>query len=737
MKYIVILLLIIVLIFLFNIKETWTNKIKPVDGEISAPDTADSNKIIDFILSKDEYTQKIKTDVINNYKKRFKNLNELSKSLETVEKDINKQLKKIFIEDLSKNDNLVDNLTNKVKKNTDLIKGEVGTKGDHGALTSNPDGEVVVKSLNIGADKTIDNNFVNQFDNTIQGNNPVISKSNVYLGDIEKDDVITDALFTDNLFIGNKHIKSKDITDFNNKPTSAFNFAGELRLNTLKLGNNEIKEDDNNLKFNNLKSNNLHVNNLTVKNTKFKDIKSQGDKGDTGVRGPSINGGSIYKDVENRENENPMISGQIDFSFIDGTTETRNLYGKIESNDETNNKFRGKRGLKGFKGNLGNRGDSLTSGSFDKNNNQLIFNDRAVPVSVNLVKGDRGNKGETGIKGLTGKSLDQPNSYINNYQNDLYLVQKRNTGFTLNNILLPTLKGDQGDKGVLGNKGTDYDYSLFDENIELNDADNILVFKSPVKINKNFCFQNSDDSASKFCLSKNSFTHDYLMMENVLNMLGVDMNTYNDISQLEYIIRLNAQKLGYGADKFKYDNIEESDNFNNILDFVQESEFLRILNKFEINLHGKTIEEALERVNFFKEILNINEQVYNNNIRFINPRFLFFVEEEDNGDFYDMMPKIIEDNDMKNVSFSERKKILEQILLVDNLFKINLSKTEINDKIVDFLCHSKLLGFRGRSSTDNENNSLCVSWLKEPNNFNDQIKDFKALKDMIEDTYNM
>ena len=70
-----------------------------------------------------------------------------------------------------------------------------------------------------------------------------------------------------------------------------------------------------------------------------------------------------------------------------------------------------------------------------------------------------------------------------------------------------------------------------------------MVFKSPVKINKNFCFQNSDDSASKFCLSKNSFTHDYLMMENVLNMLGVDMNTYNDISQLEYIIRLNAQKI--------------------------------------------------------------------------------------------------------------------------------------------------------------------------------------------------
>ena len=73
-------------------------------------------------------------------------------------------------------------------------------------------------------------------------------------------------------------------------------------------------------------------------------------------------------------------------------------------------------------------------------------------------------------------------------------------------------------------------------------------------------------------------------------------------------------------------------------------------------------------------------------------------------------------------------KILEQILLVDNLFKINLSKTEINDKIVDFLCHSKLLGFIGRSSTDNENNSLCVSWLKEPNNFNDQIKDFKSFK---------
>ena len=66
-------------------------------------------------------------------------MNELSKKyLKTVEKDINKQLKKIFIEDLSKNDNLVDNLTNKVKKNTDLIKGEVGTKGDHGALTSNP-----------------------------------------------------------------------------------------------------------------------------------------------------------------------------------------------------------------------------------------------------------------------------------------------------------------------------------------------------------------------------------------------------------------------------------------------------------------------------------------------------------------------------------------------------------------------------------------------------------------------
>jgi hypothetical protein len=53
------------------------------------------------------------------------------------------------------------------------------------------------------------------------------------------------------------------------------------------------------------------------------------------------------------------------------------------------------------------------------------------------------------------------------------------------------------------------------------------------------------------------------------------------------------------------------------------------------------------------------------------------------------------------------------------------------------LCHSKLLGFRGRSSPDDENNSICVSWLKEANNYDDQIKDFKALKDMIENTYYM
>ena len=122
MKYIVILLLIIVLIFLFNIKEPWKDKIKPVEGKLSEPILTNSNKITDFILSNDTYTQQIKNDIVNNYKKKFKNLDGLSKSLESVKTDINTQLKKIFIEEIRKSGDLdlVDFLTKEVKKNVVL-----------------------------------------------------------------------------------------------------------------------------------------------------------------------------------------------------------------------------------------------------------------------------------------------------------------------------------------------------------------------------------------------------------------------------------------------------------------------------------------------------------------------------------------------------------------------------------------------------------------------------------------
>ena len=49
---------------------------------------------------------KSKTIRVNNYKLKFKNQVELSKSLENVDEDVNKQLKKIFIEEVSKTDDL-------------------------------------------------------------------------------------------------------------------------------------------------------------------------------------------------------------------------------------------------------------------------------------------------------------------------------------------------------------------------------------------------------------------------------------------------------------------------------------------------------------------------------------------------------------------------------------------------------------------------------------------------------
>jgi hypothetical protein len=666
MKYIVILLLIIVLIFLFNVKEPWKDRITPIEGKLSEPDLTNSDDIIDFILSKNEYTQQIKKDIVNNYKKKFKNLSELSKNLETVEDDINTQLKKIFIEEIRNSGNLdlVDFLTKEVKKNTDLIKGETGDKGEHGALTSNPDGEVLAKSLNIGANKTIDNNFINQFDNTIGGNNPIISKSKVYLGDIEKDDVITNALFTDNIFIGDKHIKSKNITDGNNNPISAIDFGNKLYLNTLKLGSNEIKEVDNQLKFNDLTSNVLDVNNLTVNNKKFKDIKQRGNKGGPGNRGLSPIGGRIYKDTEEIEAYNKgravetQRGGEIDFNFSDGTTKTVYFFGNPDYNPEEK---KGEKGVKGVKGQPGIRGQNLTSGSFNKTTGNFTFNGREKSLIGSLPKGETGNKGAIGLSGPTGYSISPVDSSISG--NTLTLINDNNE--EKQPITLPILKGPKGVNGLDGTYGADFESRLLTKIIE---KDNSFEFTSDTKLNKNLCFKTSDE---KFCLNKKSFIDNFLRIRNVLNKLGVTINMNNiNIPQLEYIIRLNADKLGYKS--------EDEFNINEVLEYIQNNETLDMLSKFNIKLNDMTLQEALDKVKYFKEILNIKMPIYDENS--INSDFI---------------------NELDGIS-NERKQILEKILLVDNLYDIDLPKSEINKRINDFFCKSKLMGYRPSSVQDGD-----------------------------------
>lgn len=684
MKYIVILLLIIVLIFLFNIKEPWGNKINPIEGKLSEPDLTESDKIIDYILSKDEYTQKIKNNIINNYKQKFKNIDNISKSLEGVKNDINKQLKKVFIEDINRDKNLVDYLTTEIKKDTNLIKGELGDKGEIGALTSNPNEEVIAKSLNINANENINDNFIKKFDKTIQGNNPIISKSNIYLGDIKKNDVLKNALFTDNLFIGDKHIKSGNITDpINSNNISAINFGNELQLNKLKVGNHEIIENNNKLEFNDLISNNLDVNNLTVNNTTFEDIKEQGAKGETGDRGLSPTGGTIYKnpslsgDTSVDGEGNPSL-GKIDFNFSDGSTQTKDLYGSLKISGNTN---KGDMGVDGEKGDIGIRGANLTSGSYNKTTDIFKFNGRTLQQDINFANGNPGLKGIKGIKGKTGYSISPVNSSVSN--NTLKLVN--NNKEEKQNITLPVLKGSNGEKGVQGNSGSDFESPLFNEIIPVY---NTIEFNSDVKLNRNLCFKKSGQTDSEFCLNKKSFINKYAKIKRILNRLGVNKNI--DVPQSEYILRLNAAKLGYKPDDELYDNNDYE--IDNILDFFEEKELiLDILNKLNIKLNDMSIDDALNKVENFRIILEIKPEVYDGDLI--------------NYDFFEAL-------DQPEVK--ERKHLLEQILYIDNLYEIDITKPELNKKIKDFFCNSTIMKYK-------KNTYLCKPKLIL-NNFDD-IKD--------------
>ena len=99
------------------------------------------------------------------------------------------------------------------------------------------------------------------------------------------------------------------------------------------------------------------------------------------------------------------------------------------------------------------------------------------------------------------------------------------------------------------------------------------------------------------------------------------------------------------------------------------------MKKFEISLPNKSLKEALQRVEYFKDILDIKEDIFDYRMN-INYNFIRRIDEV----------------------LAERKKILEEILFVDNLFEINLTKNEINQKINNYFCKTRLMGYHGSNS---------------------------------------
>ena len=686
MKYQVILLLIIVLLFLFNIKEKFSDKQNITKGTMTKTNPQETDDIIETIFNDKDYVEDIKNKVISEYKNKFTNLSDLSNHIkkeniknhmkkenikENIINDINKQLKLIFLKD--NKENLVKSLTNTIKNDESLIKGEKGDKGDRGVLTSNPTGDILAKSVSIYDDKNnkkdINNDTLRKIQDTNEGKYQIFSKETVNLGNLDSKKVTENALNAENVFLGNKPLRGSTMDN-------AIDFGNQLNLNELKIGNQKMTHLNNKIKFDNLQSSNLNVDNLTVKNSTYSEMQAKGDQGDKGIRG-------MYP------SESELIqkgnSSKINFFFNDGEKETIDVTGELDFTNVKRQK--GVKGIRGNMGDTGDRGNDLTSFSFDKKTGKMKFNGKVFDKKLNLTKGYTGDSGYTGDTGPRGYSINK-GSIDNN--STLVLLNDNNEKKTID---LPRIEGSKGFKGEKGNKGVDLNSpGLFDS---INYYNNSIIVNDPITLKKNACFniKKEDGAVSKFCLNKTNFEDNVFSKQiiYVLNLLGVTIDyKKHDLNHLKKIITVNADKLGYQTSNYNRHSKNEEHNFNNVLAFLRTNKILNgILKKFEISLHNKSLKEALERVEYFKDILDIKEDIFHYRL-IVNDNFIRIIDSV----------------------LADRKKILEKILFVDNLFEINLTKNEINQKINNYFCKTRFMGYHG------SNSNVCNPNLTL-NNFNE------------------
>lgn len=490
MKYIIVsLLIILLLVLVYYNKETFTGAIIQQNLE----------EIKDK-LPKDTRYKKLIREITDQLKTDFSKGTFFS---DNIDKSNISNISTSIISDTNIQKSIKDNL-----KDDDIFKriskGETGIRGDSGVSTAND--VLEVGSLKI-SDQTIDETKINQMVGFSEGNrnltgnkliiNPSINEKKAQEAALDDGTTLVPKLSLG----GNIMAKDNEFIKIENG-----------LVNKLKIGQQAIGTQGDNLFMNNVNISTADVKNLSILDNDLTP-GSIGLKGDTGPQGWGIKSGIIEGDKVIFTNKG---GGKFNVNF-DKTNPIDGLFG--EKGDTGNEGAPGEPGPQGYKateGKLSEDGTLTLSYILPDNSKKSVT---FTGDKLKGLSGARGDQGDKGDKGLPGRDIDDI-SVVDGRTNNLKLILN-GTEISGNYKIKQGLRGDRGEKGNTG------------KNFELDgiiNTKNGLLFNKDVNTVNTICF----DDDQEYCINndnKNLEQNDIIELTLFISkFLNIDQNkSFKDI----------------------------------------------------------------------------------------------------------------------------------------------------------------------------------------------------------------
>lgn len=651
MKYILITILVIILIFIL----------------IKNKETFSTNNYLIYNSEDEEATKKSFKTALNLKERLSETINKTDdfNKLNTLENNFKTKTNAKMLEITQK---LNDNVKGAIKpyfieheESKKLIKGDKGLVGESGVSTLSTD--LNAKQVKIDDAIVLNRTHLNDINDYYNGDLKKLNINNIDVRQ-QKDTVNTvlmdGSLYTDELKIG---------TDLNN-PDNNLSIRNEMdalqidKLNTqsMNIGNYTINSSSNNINIDDVEIDTLNVKNeLKVNNKSILDII----KGPKGSKGPRGDKSELPKSAKISDNKLKLIYD--DGSVIDILGEFKEL-----------------KGLKGPKGDRGKRG--ITGDPFKLPNDIIINNNDIIFIFDQLsfkTSGVRGNKGLRGDKGATGERGDHGLYPIhaefnkNTKQIIFHLDDKpKSTNFNVNNNLqklyytvnMNDFRGKIGDTGIKGDNGVNmYPGAFTFDNNNSNNNDRLTIHKN-ITFDDNVDVFIESDKVDIESLEKNN-TYIFSLAKYLgisqkknYNLDSTNFNLQRQIKEeLTAEIKTIINKL-FGEDiniyDFYYKKVTKEGKKYDVKYII---DIARLLN---ISILNKTMEEILNEINTLgKEFTGMDNFFNTLNKIEENKEFIYNykVSSEVYGNFLYYNPEDLKVQEMSK-AFNDINKVVEIIL---------------------------------------------------------------------------